>query len=406
MVTAIIAAAGQGKRMGRGINKVFIPLSHCPVLVHTVRKFSHCEIVDNLIIVTGPDEVGEVKALLAGLKNIKPWQVIAGGSERQYSICNALAAVDDQTEITIVHDGARPLVDVETIEKVVATARQYRAAGVAVPVKDTIKTVDAEGFIIDTPPRDTLWAIQTPQAFNTSLLRQAYTSAAQEGYLGTDDASLVERLGVKVKIVSGSYNNLKITTPEDLLLAEAILQQGCGSNMVRAGIGYDVHRLVERRKLILGGVEVPYSLGLEGHSDADVLLHAIKDALLGAAALGDIGRHFPDTDDRYKGVSSLLLLVKVQEIVANQGYRVNNIDATIVAQRPKLADYIPQMAKNIAKALDVSEKQVNVKATTTEGLGFAGQGEGIAAYAVATIMKTSSDKVRLDSDGVLTPPES
>jgi len=156
--------------------------------------------------------------------------------------------------------------------------------------------------------------------------------------------------------------------------------------MIRAGIGYDVHRLVPKRKLILGGVDIPYTLGLDGHSDADVLLHAIKDALLGAAALGDIGRHFPDTDGRYKGISSLELLVDVRQILSKNGYSVNNIDATIVAQKPKLATYIPQMNSNIAAALGVAISQINVKATTTEGLGFAGQGEGMAAYATATII--------------------
>ncbi|MPM27825.1 Bifunctional enzyme IspD/IspF [bioreactor metagenome] len=386
-VTAIIAAAGQGKRMGRGINKVFIPLSHCPVLVHTVRKFSQCEIIDKLVIVTGPDEVAEVRELLASVDNIKPWQVVAGGSERQYSIANALAVVDNDSEITLVHDGARPLIELATIKSVIEAARQYHAAGVAVPVKDTIKTVDNDGFITATPPRHTLWAIQTPQAFETQLLRQAYTSAAQDDYLGTDDAGLVERLGVKVKIVQGSYNNIKITTPEDLIIAEALLKQGRDCDMIRVGIGYDVHRLVENRKLILGGAEVEYHLGLEGHSDADVLLHAIKDALLGAAALGDIGRHFPDSNEKYKGASSLLLLAKVKDIIAGQGYAANNIDATIVAQKPKLASYIPQMNKNIATTLGISESQVNVKATTTEGLGFTGQGQGISAYAVATIRK-------------------
>lgn len=227
-VTAIIAAAGQGKRMGRGINKVFIPLSHCPVLVHTVRKFSQCEEVDDLVIVTGPDEVAEVKEMLANVNNIKPWKIIAGGSERQYSIANALAAIDKDSEITLVHDGARPLIELEIIQNVIAAARQYNAAGVAVPVKDTIKTVDNQGFITATPPRNTLWAIQTPQAFTTKLLREAYTKAAHDGYLGTDDAGLVERLGVKVKIVPGSYNNIKITTPEDLTIAEALLKQGGG----------------------------------------------------------------------------------------------------------------------------------------------------------------------------------
>lgn len=386
MVTVIIAAAGQGKRMGRGINKVFIPLFHCPVLVHTIRKFSQCPDINNIVIVTGPDEVAEVKKLLINYKDLKPWNVVAGGSERQYSIANALAVIDDNTDIIAVQDGARPLIDIEIISNAINAARKYRAAGVAVPVKDTIKTVDGEGFITGTPDRQTLWAIQTPQVFEANLLRRAYETAAKEGFLGTDDAGLVERLGVRVKIVPGSYSNLKITTPEDLFMAEALIKQGCDADMTRVGVGYDVHRLVEGRKLILGGVDVPYVLGLDGHSDADVLLHAIKDALLGAAALGDIGRHFPDSDPRYKGVSSLILLAEVREILAQHGYKVNNVDATIVAQKPKLASFIPEMNKNIAQTLQITEQQVNVKATTTEGLGFAGQGEGIAAYAVATII--------------------
>ena len=386
MVTAIIAAAGQGKRMGRGINKVFIPLSHCPVLVHSARKLSQCPEIGNLVIVTGPDEVADVKELLHNFKELKPWQVVAGGSERQYSIANALGVIDDSVDIIAVHDGARPLIDTEIISSAIAAAREFRAAGVAVPVKDTIKTVDAEGYIIGTPDRQTLWAIQTPQVFEANLLRRAYDEAARDRFLGTDDAGLVERLGVKVKIVTGSYKNLKITTPEDLYMAQALIKQGCETEMSRVGIGYDVHRLVEGRKLILGGVEVPYNLGLEGHSDADVLLHAIKDALLGAAALGDIGRHFPDSDPQYKGASSLILLAKVREILNQHGYKINNVDATIVAQKPKLASFIPEMNRNIAQTLEIAEGQVNVKATTTEGLGFAGQGEGIAAYAVASII--------------------
>lgn len=223
MVVAIVAAAGQSKRMGRGINKMFIPLSHCPVLVHTVKRLSACKTINNLVIVTGADEVAEVRELLTGLE-IKPWQVVKGGSERQYSISNALAAVSEDSEITIVHDGARPLVEIETIESVVSAARKYKAAVAAVPVKDTIKIADNNGFVAVTPPRETLWAVQTPQAFKTELLRQAYKKAFADDFLGTDDASLVERLGVKVKLILGSYNNIKITTPEDLIIAEALLK--------------------------------------------------------------------------------------------------------------------------------------------------------------------------------------
>ncbi|WP_378957011.1 2-C-methyl-D-erythritol 4-phosphate cytidylyltransferase [Pelosinus sp. sgz500959] len=396
MVTAIIVAAGRGKRMNSDINKVFILLGDQPILLHSVLTFSACTEVDNIVVVAAPDEVEDVESLLSTLPEIKGWQVVAGGCERQYSIANALKIVPQSTDLILVHDGARPLVSKPCINRVIQVAREQKAAVAAVAVKDTIKVVDEHGSVIDTPARNTLWSIQTPQGFTAELLRQAYDRAEKDGYLGTDDASLVERLGVDVKIVVGSYDNIKVTTPEDLTIAEALIKQEdtrCnnkkreGENMIRFGMGYDVHKLVEGRKLILGGVEIPYIYGLDGHSDADVLLHGIKDALLGAAALGDIGRHFPDTDMRYKGVSSIILLERVREIIAEHGYIVNNIDATIVAERPKLASYIPDMNQKIAEALQVEVGQINVKATTTEGLGFAGKGAGIAAYAVASIVK-------------------
>ena len=387
MVCVIIAAAGQGKRMGGTINKVFLPIAGKPVLAHTVLTACAAQAVNSMIITAAAEEIEEVSELLTELNLPVHWQVVPGGSERQHSIANALKAVPDNAEIIIVHDGARPMAQVSLFNQAIATAYQHQAAIVAVPVKDTIKSADDAGLVTGTPDRRTLWAVQTPQAFSAKLLRTAYEQAAKDGYLGTDDAALVERLGLKVKIVPGSYENLKITTPEDLRIAEVLLaKEQEVIAMIRSGIGYDVHRLVPERKLILGGVEIPYTLGLDGHSDADVLLHAIKDALLGAAGLGDIGRHFPDTDGRYKGVSSLKLLAEVRAILAGHSYCVNNIDATIVAQKPKLAPYIDQMNQNIAEVLGIAVGQVNVKATTTEGLGFAGQGQGIAAYATATIM--------------------
>lgn len=384
MVTAIIAAAGQGRRMGAGSNKVLLTLAGIPLVVRTVRQLAACPQIEEIIIVSGPEEMGEMHSLVSAMGLTQKWQVVAGGSERQYSVANALAAVSGKAEIIVVHDGARPLADQTAIENVIAAAREYGAAVVAVPVKDTIKVADANGFVATTPDRKKLWAVQTPQAFQAAILRQAYAQALAEGFLGTDDASLVERLGMPVKMVTGSYRNLKITTPEDMVIAAALLE---GERTMRVGIGYDVHRLVAGRNLILGGVEIPYEYGLEGYSDADVLLHAIKDALLGAAALGDIGRHFPDTDPRYKGASSLKLLARVKEILAEKGYEAGNVDATVIAQKPKLAPYIAQMNANIAAVLGIDVDRVNVKATTTEGLGFTGRGEGIAAQAVATVVR-------------------
>lgn len=382
--------------MNSSLNKVFMLLADRPVLLYSIMAFSKCSHIDNLVVVAAPDEVLHVQGLLTNLIGIKPWQVVSGGSERQYSIANALKVIPQTTNTILVHDGARPLVTEECIKRVVQASVHHKAAIAAVAVKDTIKIVNDSAVVTGTPNRHSLWSIQTPQGFDAQLLYQAYEQAAQDDYLGTDDASLVERLGVDVKIVVGDYENIKVTTPEDLIIAQAFMSNRTSrgynkeceeKNMVRFGMGYDVHKLVEGRKLILGGIEIPYIYGLEGHSDADVLLHGIKDALLGAAALGDIGKHFPDTNPAYKGVSSIVLLERVREIIAEHGYVVNNIDATIVAERPKLAPYIPEMNRRIAEALQVEIGQVNVKATTTEGLGFAGKGAGIAAYAVASIVK-------------------
>ncbi|MDR3590114.1 MAG: 2-C-methyl-D-erythritol 4-phosphate cytidylyltransferase [Negativicutes bacterium] len=384
MATAIVAAAGSGTRMETGINKVFVPLLGRPILLHSVEALAACPEVDDLIVVVAPGEEAQAEELLTGARLSKGWKVVPGGSQRQYSIANALRTVPEACGIILIHDGARPLIDQTAVGLAVAAARDCGAAGVAVPVKDTIKTVDPAGFIAATPERSTLWAIQTPQVFEAGLLRRAYAEAARDDFLATDDAALVERLGVRVKIVQGSYRNLKITTPEDLVVAEALLRKEAGT-MIRVGMGYDVHRLVPGRKLILGGLDLPFELGLEGHSDADVLLHAIKDALLGAAALGDIGRHFPDSDPAYKGASSLKLLEEVGRLLAARGWRANNIDAVVVAEKPKLAPYIPAMNANIAAALGLAPEQVNVKATTTEGLGFTGRKEGIAAYAMVSI---------------------
>lgn len=389
MVTAIIAAAGRSRRMGSEINKLLIPLGGTPVLAHSLLTLSACPEVDKLIIVTSAEELPGLAALADRLALRPPCQMVEGGNERQFSVANALKEIPINEGIILVHDGARPLVTQKQISDVVEAAGRFRAAGLAAPVKDTIKTVDKEGFVTATPARSSLWSIQTPQAFEASLLKKAYHQAELDGFLGTDDASLVERLGIPVKLIEGGYENIKITTPEDICVAEALLTRRNGGEIasMRIGIGYDVHCLTQDRKLIIGGVDIPHHLGLEGHSDADVLLHAIKDALLGAAGMGDIGKMFPDTDASYKGASSLYLLEQVGNRLLAAGWRVNNIDATIVAQKPKLASHIPAMNKNVASTLKIAVESVNIKATTTEGLGFAGRQEGISAYAVASITR-------------------
>ena len=317
----------------------------------------------------------------------KPVPVVPGGATRAESAKNGVLAAHG--DLVAVHDAARPFVSEAVIEAAVYAAAACGAAAPAVPVKDTVKravrgdgkTVPEACMVAETPDRSTLYAVQTPQCFD----RAAYLAAleeldAEKARLVTDDCSLFELTGRPVQLTQGDYANLKITTREDLPRP----QQKEGEPM-RIGHGYDVHRLVEGRKLILGGVEIPYEKGLLGHSDADVLAHAVMDAVLGAAALGDIGKHFPDTDPEYAGADSLMLARHVARIVRENGWKVENIDSTILCQKPKLAPYIPAMREKLAEAFGMPLDAVSVKATTEEHLGFTGEGLGIAVHAVALI---------------------
>lgn len=380
--TALIAAAGIASRM-EGRDKLFCILGDRPVLAGTLGVFQLCPAIDHIVVVARREKQRDIEKLCAQFGITKLYSVVAGGETRTRSVALGLSALPGHTKLVAIHDGARSFVTLEVIEKTVSLAAITGAAAAGVRVKDTLKRTEG-GVITDTPDRSLYWSIQTPQVFDSDLIRRAHAEAAALGIEATDDCALVERLGHKVYISEGSYKNIKITTPEDLICAQALLEKGEEPVMkCRIGHGYDVHKLVCGRKLILGGVEIPYDRGLYGHSDADVLVHAVADALLGAAGLGDIGRHFPDTDNQYKGISSLLLLERVAQMVEERGYRVCNIDATIIAQRPKLAGYIREMEENIAQILKAAD--VNVKATTEEGLGLTGRGEGIAAHSICLL---------------------
>lgn len=390
MNAAVVVAAGKGARMGLGHNKVFEPLCGVPVIVRTVRALRETGLFDGgIVVVTGEDDLPRMRALLAG----EGVTLCAGGADRQQSVCNGLAACPPQADIIAVHDGARPLVTREVIARTVESALATGSGVAAVPLKDTVKVVDEAGRAVRTPPRETLRAVQTPQTFRAALIRRAH-ALGKDGPRATDDAALVERLGERVTLTEGDPLNIKLTTPQDLLLAREALRRREGrdeeESRVRIGHGYDVHRLTQGRRLVLCGVEIPYEKGLLGHSDADVALHALCDALLGAAALGDIGRHFPDTDPAYEGADSGMLLDRVAALVAQAGYRVANVDVTIVAQRPKLRDYIETMRERVVAHLGVDISRVSVKATTTEGLGFEGEGLGISAHAVACLERAGA----------------
>jgi len=394
MNAAVIVAAGRGSRMGLDRNKVLYSLCGEPIVVRTVRAFAESGLFDGgVVVVTGADDIAEMKQMFARASlNVRA--VVTGGADRQESVYCGIVACDENADIIAIHDGARPLVTRAVIERTIESAKQYGSGVAAVMLKDTIKRVDESGCVIDTPRRDMLRAVQTPQTFDARLIRMAherFRHGNADGLRATDDAMLAEWMGHTVRLTDGDVENIKLTTPEDMLLAaEVLVRRGevkKEEKTMRIGHGYDVHRLVEGRKLILCGVEIPHTVGLLGHSDADVAYHALTDALLGAAAMGDIGRHFPDTDPQYKGADSGKLLDHVMELIWAKGYVVGNVDVTIIAQKPKLKDYIETMRENIAAHLKVDLDCVNVKATTTEKLGFEGEMLGISTHAVACIEK-------------------
>jgi len=367
--SVIIAAAGSSSRMGGSVPKQYLMLKDLPVLIRTVKAFCDVKRISRIVITVPGGDEPYVRGLLErylpdpGI----PIETVEGGASRQESVMNALDKAGG-ADCVLVHDGARPFVSEALIERVLDALGG--GAGSVVPgvtPKSTIRTED------ETLDRSRLYEVQTPQGFRTELLREAYAAGARDGFEATDDASLVERLGVRTLIVPGEYSNIKITTAEDM------------PEQMRTGTGYDVHRLVEGRKLMLGCVEIPYERGLLGHSDADVIAHAIADALLGAAALGDIGKIFPDSSPDTEGMPGSVLLEKTAQLLASSGFTIVGADATLVAEKPKVSPYTELMRERIAAALGIEKSAVSVKATTEEGLGFTGSGAGMACQAVATV---------------------
>ena len=385
---AIVLAAGSGTRMGTDIPKQFLDLAGRPVLAWTLTAFERADRIDRVILVVGREHVDACRAQFGRQNFSKVVEVVIGGAERQDSVANGLRAIPTTAGVVAVHDGARAYVTPEDIDAVVLAAMERGAAVLGTPVTDTIKRVNGDQ-IAETLDRSTLRSVQTPQAFRREVICRAHRSARESRYVGTDEAALVERLGEAVVIVPGRWDNIKITSPEDLDLGMYILEQrGDITPTLRIGQGYDAHQLMAGRPLILGGVHIPHEKGLLGHSDADVLIHVVIDAVLGALGAGDIGRVFPDTDAAYKDISSLVLLAQVGDILKKSHARIINVDATVMAQRPKLAPHIARMRENMARALDMPIHRISVKATTTECMGFVGREEGMAAQAVA-LVKTS-----------------
>ena len=386
-VTAIIAAGGAGLRLGAGVPKQLLEVGAMSILQRSVSAFGgHPEVDD--VIVSLPRE-------LAAAPPIEPddgwgFKVVVGGARRQDSVANAFKVIDPRSEVVLIHDAARPLVSGDLISRTIRAAAEHGAAIAAQPVSDTVKRVRrGEGTveIVETIPRDSIFLAQTPQGFRVEVLREAI-SLGQAGVDATDEAALAERAGHRVHIVESSAGNLKITTADDLAEARRRLSDEPIRIMAeRVGTGYDLHRLVEGRPLVLGGVDIPALRGALGHSDADVVCHAATDAILGAASLGDIGRHFPDTDQRWKDASSIDLLRQAVVMVHTAGFRVVNLDVVVILEKPKIAPHLDKIRAELARVLEILVERVSVKGKTNEGVDAVGRGEAIAAHAVALLAR-------------------
>ena len=371
---AIILAAGQSRRLGLGKNKILLSIQGKPLLFYSLTTFLEIDEIDSVVVVAHQDELEEIRALSLEIETDKEILVCTGGKSRQESVYQGLLALKNHNiDKVLVHDGARPFISADVIYRVIEKIQPDVAVLCAVKVVDSLREVDEERNVVSTVDREKIYAVQTPQGFIYKELFEKHQEATDISL--TDDAQLFS----KQIIVLGDYRNQKVTTIEDWEMIKAMTKS------VRVGKGFDVHPFAKDRELILGGVNIPFEKGLLGHSDADVLVHAIIDALLGSLALGDIGSHFPDTDKKYRDISSRKLLRQVKTLIDQKSAIIENIDATILAEVPKIGPYKEEMRENIALDLDISKEQINIKATTTEKLGFVGRKEGIAVMVVATV---------------------
>jgi 2-C-methyl-D-erythritol 4-phosphate cytidylyltransferase/2-C-methyl-D-erythritol 2,4-cyclodiphosphate synthase len=381
-VTAIIAAGGRGARFGGSQPKQLLLLAGRPILQHSVEAFLNNPEISDLIVALPDDLAAQPPGYVRA--SAKPVQVVAGGVRRQDSVALAFARVAANCDLVVIHDAARPLVSADLIRRTINAACASGAAIAAVRSRDTVKRAGADHVITATLPRDEIFLAQTPQAFRVHVLRDALAMVDD----ATDEAALAERAGHHVSVVEGDPRNLKVTTPDDLELAERLLStRHDAMPALRIGTGYDLHRLVAGRPLILGGVTIPFEKGLQGHSDADAVCHAVTDAILGAAGAGDIGRHFPDNDPAWKDADSIELLRRAGSIVSAAGYGLVNVDVTVIAQRPKLSAHADAMQGRLSAALGIDAGRISVKAKTNEGVDSIGAGESIAVHAVALLWR-------------------
>ena len=380
-VSAIIAAGGRGLRFGGAEPKQLLLLRGEPILKRSVDAYLNCDLVSDVVVALPADVARRPPAYL--LHRSKPVTIVDGGERRRDSVANGFARAPEHADIIVIHDAARPLVTDAVIRRTIAAAAESGAAIAALRARDTVKRVGDGDAITATLSRDEIYLAQTPQAFRASVLRDALRLSTD----ATDEAMLAEQAGYVVRVVEGDPRNLKITTPDDLTMAEHFAAGSAQTPALRIGNGYDLHRLVAGRPLILGGVRIPFEKGLEAHSDGDVICHAVTDAVLGAAGAGDIGRHFPDTDAAWKNADSIELLRRAAAIVRDAGYAIVNVDVVVIAQKPKLAPHVEAICRNVAGALGCDASQVSVKGKTNEGVDSMGAGESIAVHAVALVSR-------------------
>ena len=380
-VTAIIAAGGSGRRLGAAVPKQLLEIGGRTILERSVEAFASHPRVTDVIVALPPDLIAAQPSWLDAMPSVS---CVAGGARRQDSVAAAFDTVPQLADVVLVHDAARPFVSTELIDRCIESAWRFGGAIAAVPAIDTVKRVKPDGpdpVITGTVPRESIYLAQTPQGFRRNVLADA-VAAGRAGVEATDEASLAEHAGHAVRVVEGDPANVKITTAADWQQAQ---NRVASASISRVGTGYDLHRLVEGRVLIIGGVAIPFEKGALGHSDADVACHAATDAILGAASLGDIGAHFPDSDPRWKDASSIELVRLAAALVRGAGYRIVNVDVVVVLERPKIAPHKQAIRQGLADAIGIAVEAVSVKGKTNEGVDAVGRGEAIAAHAVAMI---------------------
>ena len=377
---ALIVAAGRGARFGGGIPKQYVPLGAQPLLRHSVARLTNHPAIGAVSVVIDPEDAALYRDAVDGLAVMAP---IEGGASRQESVRRGLESLSrERPDTVLIHDGARPFPDNALVGRIIAALADHVGAIAALPIVDTLKRASENGLVGATVNRTGLWRAQTPQGFHFEAILAAHRAAITSDDL-TDDAAVAERAGLDVTLVQGAEDNLKVTTPDDLIRAENILARAQGD--VRVGSGFDVHRFGPGNAVTLCGIVVPHDHALTGHSDADVALHALTDAILGALADGDIGRHFPPSDAWWRGAASEIFVRHAVGRVTDRGGTIAHADITIICEAPKIAPHSDAMRARVAAMLGLDAGRVSVKATTTEGLGFAGRGEGIAAQATVTL---------------------